>query len=175
MPILMRVSDTRFAAMLERWMAGESYQTIANAFGLSRQRVQQFFKPHKLIRAQVMERAQGKCEACQAWLGKAEIHHKRRIANNFNDLSNLELLCVPCHMRRHNEERIVAEAKLPLSERQVELLQHLANGSSTKQAAEALGITKHTAKQHLRRLFDRTGSHTLPQAIAVAVRTGILK
>ncbi len=61
-----------------------------------------------------------------------------------------------------------------LSDRQVEILQMIADGMSTKQAARALGITQKTVHNHLNATYRRLDTQSLTHAVLSAVRLGII-
>jgi DNA-binding NarL/FixJ family response regulator len=61
-----------------------------------------------------------------------------------------------------------------LSERQVEILQVIANGLSTKQAARSLGITTKTVHNHLNAIYRKLDAQSLTHAVLSAVRLGII-
>ncbi len=63
----------------------------------------------------------------------------------------------------------------PLSPREVQILQHIASGSSTKEVARDLGISSHTVKTHLERIFDKLGANDRVQAVAIALRMGLVQ
>ena len=63
----------------------------------------------------------------------------------------------------------------PLSPREVQILQHIASGSSTKEVARDLGISAHTVKTHLERIFDKLGANDRAQAVAIALRMGLVQ
>ncbi|MDH4143656.1 MAG: response regulator transcription factor [Acidimicrobiia bacterium] len=69
---------------------------------------------------------------------------------------------------RHNE------ADALLSERQVEILQLIADGASTKQVARQLGITQKTVHNHLNAVYRRLDTQSLTHAVLSAVRLGII-
>jgi DNA-binding NarL/FixJ family response regulator len=62
----------------------------------------------------------------------------------------------------------------PLSKREREILQKVADGSTTRQVATDLGISPHTVKTHLERIFEKLGANDRAQAVAIAIRTGIV-
>ncbi|CAN5748967.1 response regulator transcription factor [soil metagenome] len=62
----------------------------------------------------------------------------------------------------------------PLSKREREILQKVADGSTTRQVATELGISPHTVKTHLERIFEKLGANDRAQAVAIAIRTGIV-
>jgi DNA-binding NarL/FixJ family response regulator len=62
----------------------------------------------------------------------------------------------------------------PLSKREREILQKVADGSNTRQVASDLGISPHTVKTHLERIFEKLGANDRAQAVAIAIRLGIV-
>jgi len=63
----------------------------------------------------------------------------------------------------------------PLSKREREILQKIANGATTKEVASELGISPHTVKTHLERIFEKLGANDRAQAVAIAIRTGLVQ
>ena len=63
----------------------------------------------------------------------------------------------------------------PLSPREVEILQQVAYGSTTKEVADQLGISFHTVKTHLERIFEKLGANDRAQAVAIAIRQGLVE
>ncbi len=70
--------------------------------------------------------------------------------------------------------RQAAERDELLSERQVEILQRIANGSGTKQVARDLGITQKTVHNHLNAIYRKLDTQSLTHAVLSAVRLGII-
>jgi DNA-binding NarL/FixJ family response regulator len=67
------------------------------------------------------------------------------------------------------------EPKAPaLSKREREILQKVADGATTRQVATDLGISPHTVKTHLERIFEKLGANDRAQAVAIAIRTGVV-
>ena len=62
-----------------------------------------------------------------------------------------------------------------LSKRQVQLLAALDQGLSNREIAEHLGISEHTVKVHLWRLFRRLGVKSRTQAILTARTNGLIQ
>ena len=62
----------------------------------------------------------------------------------------------------------------PLSKRESEILQKVAYGATTKEVARDLEISPHTVKTHLERIFEKLGANDRAQAVAIAIRTGIV-
>lgn len=63
-------------------------------------------------------------------------------------------------------------AGCPLSPRELEVLQQVAEGQTNAEAAAALGISPATLKTHLDRVFDKTGTTRRGAAVALALRSG---
>jgi DNA-binding NarL/FixJ family response regulator len=63
----------------------------------------------------------------------------------------------------------------PLSPREVEILQKIAYGATTKEVGDQLGISFHTVKTHLERIFEKLGANDRAQAVAIAIRQGLVE
>ncbi len=61
-----------------------------------------------------------------------------------------------------------------LTPREQEILAMLAEGLPNKGIAVRLGISEHTVKTHLEAIFDKLGASTRAEAVARAVRSGLL-
>jgi DNA-binding NarL/FixJ family response regulator len=74
------------------------------------------------------------------------------------------------------EVRLVdRKPEAPLSPREIEILQQVAYGSTTKEVADNLGISFHTVKTHLERIFEKLGANDRAQAVAIAIREGLVE
>ena len=74
------------------------------------------------------------------------------------------------------EVRLVdRKPEAPLSRREGEILQKVAYGSTTKEVADQLGISPHTVKTHLERIFEKLGANDRAQAVAIAIRKGLVE
>ena len=62
-----------------------------------------------------------------------------------------------------------------LTTREVEVMQMLANGDSTGDAARKLFISAKTVKNHLAHIYSKLGAESRTQAVAKAVRLGIVR
>ena len=62
-----------------------------------------------------------------------------------------------------------------LTDRELEVLEHVVAGSSNKEIAVALSITENTVKIHLRSILDKLHLQNRIQAAVYAVREGIVK
>lgn len=62
-----------------------------------------------------------------------------------------------------------------LTERQMEILEMIARGTTYREAGEALGLTERTIKYHMTRIIELLHLENRAQVIAYAVRTGLVK
>ena len=62
----------------------------------------------------------------------------------------------------------------PLSDREVEILQAIANGRSTSEIGVAFDITEHTVRSHVKRIFTKLGAHSKAEAVAKGVHLGLI-
>ena len=67
--------------------------------------------------------------------------------------------------RRHEE---------PLSPRETQILQMIAYGATTKEVASKLTISPHTVKTHLERIFEKLRANDRAEAVAIALRRGLV-
>ena len=68
----------------------------------------------------------------------------------------------------------VASDRPPLSARELEVLNLLADGAQNKVIARALNISVHTAKFHVASLLTKLGAVNRTDAIAIAMREGLV-
>lgn len=61
-----------------------------------------------------------------------------------------------------------------LSERELDVLRLLGQGLPNRQIAEALALSEHTIKLHLASIFAKLSVSNRTQAVAVAVRHGLI-
>jgi DNA-binding NarL/FixJ family response regulator len=62
-----------------------------------------------------------------------------------------------------------------LTPREIELLGLLADGHSYQSAAGTLDITINTVRNHVRSIYDKLHVHTKSEAVAKALKAGILR
>jgi len=66
------------------------------------------------------------------------------------------------------------ESTKNLTEREIELLQLVANGLSNKAVAKQLSISENTVKYHLKNILQKLGVQNRTEAVTYAIRTGLL-
>ncbi|MBP7686429.1 MAG: tetratricopeptide repeat protein [Thermoflexales bacterium] len=62
----------------------------------------------------------------------------------------------------------------PLSERELEVLQHIAAGLTNREIADRLYLSLYTVKAHARSIYDKLDAHSRTQAVARARELGVL-
>jgi len=62
-----------------------------------------------------------------------------------------------------------------LTAREIEVLQQVSGGNRNRDIAELLKISEETVKVHLKHVMDKLGAKDRTQAIAIAVRRGIIQ
>jgi DNA-binding CsgD family transcriptional regulator len=69
----------------------------------------------------------------------------------------------------------VASGSSPLTERQLEVLQLLAEGKSTSQIADELVLSATTVRNHIAHVLANLGVHTRVQAVIAGARAGLIR
>ena len=65
-------------------------------------------------------------------------------------------------------------SELGITPRELEILDKIASGKSTREIAEALFVSENTVKTRASRLFDKLGAKRRTQAVAEAKRLGLI-
>jgi DNA-binding NarL/FixJ family response regulator len=77
--------------------------------------------------------------------------------------------------RRSSQQTVEAEALVePLTEREAEVLQLLAQGLANKQIAATLGISEHTVKFHTSAIYAKLGAASRTEAVRLGVQKGLI-
>jgi DNA-binding NarL/FixJ family response regulator len=79
---------------------------------------------------------------------------------------------IPSHIAAHLAEHVSDE---DLTGREVEVLRHVAEGNRNRDIAEKLFISEETVKVHVKHIMDKLGAADRTQAVAIAVRRGIIQ
>lgn len=61
-----------------------------------------------------------------------------------------------------------------LTDREIDVLRHLAGGNRNRDIAELLRISEETVKVHVKHLMEKLGASDRTQAVAIAVRRGVI-
>jgi DNA-binding NarL/FixJ family response regulator len=62
-----------------------------------------------------------------------------------------------------------------LTDRERSVLEHVAGGNRNRDIAERLSISEETVKVHIRHIMNKLGATDRSQALAIAVRRGIIQ
>ncbi len=62
-----------------------------------------------------------------------------------------------------------------LTEREVDVLRHVASGNRNREIGERLFISEETVKVHMKHIMEKLGASDRTQAVAIAVRRGIIQ
>jgi len=79
---------------------------------------------------------------------------------------------IPPEIAAHLAEHYTDEA---LTGREVEVLAQIAGGNRNRDIAEKLFITEETVKVHIKHIMEKLGASDRTQAVAIAVRRGIIQ
>lgn len=79
---------------------------------------------------------------------------------------------IPTQIAAHLAEHISDEA---LTEREVDVLSHIAEGNRNRDIAEKLFISEETVKVHIKHIMDKLGASDRTQAVAIGIRRGIIQ
>lgn len=63
----------------------------------------------------------------------------------------------------------------PLTDREIEVLSHVAGGNRNRDIAERLFISEETVKVHIKHIMEKLGASDRTQAVAIGVRRGIIQ
>lgn len=78
---------------------------------------------------------------------------------------------VPVTAFVRNHEQVAA---LGITPRELEILEQIASGKSTREIAASLFVSENTVKTHASRLFDKLGVNRRTQAVHEAKRLGLI-
>jgi DNA-binding NarL/FixJ family response regulator len=70
--------------------------------------------------------------------------------------------------------RKAGKSPTDLTDREIEVLQLMANGASTEGMATTLYVSAHTIRSHVRHILEKLGAHSKLEAVAMAIREGIV-
>ena len=101
---------------------------------------------------------------------KAAAKTKRRAAGR-NAATRKAIIVVKKRKRSEAAKKLSEEA---LSEREIEVLGHVAAGNRNRDIAGKLFIAEETVKVHLRHIMDKLGAQGRTQAVTIAVLRGII-
>jgi len=80
--------------------------------------------------------------------------------------------CIPPHVAAQLAEHVADE---DLTDREAQVLNQIAGGNRNRDIAEKLFIAEETVKVHIRHIMDKLGASDRTQAVAIALRRGIIQ
>ncbi|MEI9972724.1 MAG: response regulator transcription factor [Ignavibacteriota bacterium] len=80
--------------------------------------------------------------------------------------------CIPAELAAQLAEHIDDDA---LSHRELDVLRHVAEGKRNGEIGESLFISEETVKVHLKHIMEKLGARKRTEAVAIAVRRGIIQ
>ena len=88
-----------------------------------------------------------------------------------HDTASMLLKLGEMHERRADARRLTEQ----LSEREVQVLQLVADGCSTEEIAQAMFISPHTVHSHVGSILTKLGLHSKLEAVLFALREGLIR
>jgi DNA-binding NarL/FixJ family response regulator len=79
---------------------------------------------------------------------------------------------IPQQIAAHLAEHFSDEA---LTEREIDVLSHIAGGNRNRDIAERLFISEETVKVHIKHIMEKLGASDRTQAVAIGIRRGIIQ
>ena len=79
---------------------------------------------------------------------------------------------IPTEIAAHLAEHLSDEA---LTDREIDVLKHVGGGNRNRDIAERLFISEETVKVHIKHIMEKLGASDRTQAVAIAVRRGIIE
>jgi DNA-binding NarL/FixJ family response regulator len=77
------------------------------------------------------------------------------------------------HLLRHRDT--ASARKAALTGREIEILQFVADGHTSKEIGERLFISENTVKNHVRNILDKLGLHSRNEAVMYALREDLIR
>lgn len=84
-----------------------------------------------------------------------------------------KLLDVLSQLLRHQD--FTAPRRPALTGREIEVLQHVAKGLTSKEIGHVLFISENTVKNHVRNILDKLGLHSRNEAVLYAIREQLIE
>jgi DNA-binding NarL/FixJ family response regulator len=79
---------------------------------------------------------------------------------------------IPAQVATELAEHLSDEA---LTAREIDVLSRVAGGNRNRDIAEQLSISEETVKVHMKHLMEKLGASDRTQAVAIAIRRGIIQ
>ena len=129
--------------------------------------------------AREVARAEGCLRAFLAWVGAPPTERKNTaVAKVVNEILNKDPAVVYAALRRvalTSAPTDLLTARYQLTPREAEVARLLAVGKPNADVADALSISEHTARGHVKKLLLKLDAHSQLEAVAIAKRVGLLR
>lgn len=83
-----------------------------------------------------------------------------------------KLFDVTRHLLRHQE--LLASRKPTLTGREIEVLELVADGKTSREIGDLLFISENTVKNHIRNILDKLGLHSRNEAVLYAIKENLI-
>ncbi len=83
-----------------------------------------------------------------------------------------KLFDVTRHLLRHQE--LLASRKPTLTGREIEVLELVADGKTSREIGDLLYISENTVKNHIRNILDKLGLHSRNEAVLYAIKENLI-
>ena len=71
-------------------------------------------------------------------------------------------------------KRRFSSVEFPLSTRETQILEQIAQGKSNKEIASSLAISEQTVKNHITSILNNLNAHDRTQAVVIGLRKGLI-
>ena len=115
-------------------------------------------------------------KVCRRFEGHEGEHYNPGYSDVWTDEEAVEFMePVPVVVAGTDSVRFARVGDMWLSRREVQVLQTAADGLTTVEASERLGLHRNTVKTHKRRIAKKLGALNTAHAVAMCFRGGVLK
>jgi DNA-binding NarL/FixJ family response regulator len=120
----------------------------------------------------------GLLEALELMVAQCRAYERALPSNNYPARAAVATLGELANQALNEAQTLVESYKpvsaAPLSKRECEVLGLVAGGLTNKEIAYRLGISERTIQFHLNSIFNKTGTQSRTEAVALAIRRGWL-
>ncbi|MEO1259354.1 MAG: LuxR C-terminal-related transcriptional regulator [Bacteroidota bacterium] len=122
-----------------------------------------------------------KNKAMQAWLESGDkkklenaIRQSKQLLEEIKNMTERSLSDLDTHERKHQDLVPIKYPTVPLTDREMEVLQQLQKGRSNKEIATVLFISERTVKFHVSAILQKLNATNRTEAVQIAMQRGIL-
>jgi DNA-binding NarL/FixJ family response regulator len=104
--------------------------------------------------------------------GPAEL--ERALLSALRSESPVPRRMIPEVLRRVADTTAIQPIRIPMTPREMQVLQGVAKGHTTKRLAKDLGLAAPSVETHLRNIFKKLGATNRGEAVSAALRAGLV-